>query len=347
MKKSRTHFFSWEFITGLLCIGALAIVFYFTALVSGRDLFFKSRDYPYNARFPNAGALAINDKVKILGVESGYVKKLTLSEDSSSVIVEVRIRKKINLPVDSEFTIQNSSVFGGAYVNIRPGKSRIIAPGSKVFDGFPPVDIISEASTLIAALKEDEVKLRENVLNDEFFNDVKEALKSIQRNSADFNLICRDIKEGKGSLGRLFTDASLYDDARDSFARINHLLEKVDRGEGTLGKLVADDKAYSELLSTLRDIRNMTAAVTSGKGTLGRLAGDDGRVYDSLQKSADSASRILAKIESGHGSMGKIVADEQFYNELRETVRQLRAAIEDFREMAPVATFGSIALGAL
>ena len=91
----------------------------------------------------------------------------------------------------------------------------------------------------------------------------------------------------------------------------------------------------------------MTRQIASGKSSLGKMAMDSGEIYTELRTAIDRANNILGSVESGKGSAGKILTSDEFYNELRDTVRQLRAAIEDFREMAPVATFGSIAFGAL
>ena len=115
MSRFRSRIFSFEYATGLLCIGALAIILYFTMMIGGRGFWFnKDKDFLIRAEFPNAGALALNDKVKILGVEMGYVSHLALAQDCSSVQVHIRLKSHVRLPVDTGITIQNSSVFGGA-----------------------------------------------------------------------------------------------------------------------------------------------------------------------------------------------------------------------------------------
>ncbi len=343
----KNKIFTLEFATGILFIGAVLIIVYFTTLVNGRNLLFGPTEFEYQAEFPNAGALALNDKVKVIGVEMGYVAHIALTENNKAVLVRMRIRKNIKFPIDTAFTIQNSSVFGGAYINIVPGRSVRIADPETVFKGFPPVDIIAEASTLIAALKEDEVKLRENILNDEFIRELKDALRGIQSNSASLNEICSDIQKGKGSLGKLMTDNALYNDAQSSFSRINTLLGNLENGKGTLGRLFKEEEGYDLLISTFKDIKKLTEQIASGKSSLGKLTTDSGEIYHELRASVDAANRILASIEAGKGSAGKILTDDELYREIKDTVRQLRAAIEDFREMAPVATFGSIAFGAL
>lgn len=347
MSRFRSKIFSFEYATGLLCIGALAIILYFTMMIGGRGLWFKNKDFLIRAEFPNAGALALNDKVKILGVEMGYVSHLELAPDCSSVQVQIRLKSNIRLPVDTGITIQNSSVFGGAYINIIPGKSDKMPEPDHIFKGYPPVDIITEASQLIAALKADEVQFRKNFLNAEFMEQIKEAVRSIRSNAVFLNDICNSIKSGKGTVGKLFNDPALYDSSQLAFARLSIILDRIERGEGTLGKLASGDALYNNLESSLKELNIITKRISSGKSTLGHLAMDSGEIYSDLRNAIDRTNRLLAAIEDGKGSAGKILTSDEFYNELRDTVRQIRAAIEDFREMAPVATFGSIAFGAL
>ena len=108
-----------------------------------------------------------------------------------------------------------------------------------------------------------------------------------------------------------------------------------------------NEAVYERIFATLKELRDVTRQIASGKSSLGKMAMDSGEIYTELRTAIDRANSILGAVESGKGSAGKILASDEFYNELRDTVRQLRAAIEDFREMAPVATFGSIAFGAL
>ena len=348
MSRFRSRIFSFEYATGLLCIGALAIILYFTMMIGGRGLWFnKDKDLLIRAEFPNAGALALNDKVKILGVEMGYVSHLALAQDCSSVQVHIRLKSRVKLPVDTGITIQNSSVFGGAYINIIPGKSVKMPGPGYIFKGYPPVDIILEASQLIAALKADEVQFRQNFLNKEFMEQIKEAVRSIRSNAVFLNDICNSIKSGKGTVGKLFNDPALYDSSQMAFARLSIILERIERGEGTLGKLASGDTLYNNLENTLKELNIITKRISSGQSSLGHLAMDSGEVYTDLRNAIDRTNKLLSAIENGKGSAGKILTSDEFYNELKDTVRQIRAAIEDFREMAPVATFGSIAFGAL
>lgn len=356
-KHSRLLLLSPEFLTGLFVIGALGILFYFTVVVRGWDLFSSGSNMSYLAvSFPHASTLAVNDKVKVIGVDMGHVTAIELSKDNNSVIVHVKLRRKIPIYPGYEFSIQSSSVFGGAYINIKPGNPAG-GPALSVkttFKGIQPIDIITEASELLAAFREDEKYLRKVLIEGGVLDKIKDTLKSMEENVRSFNIICNDIKEGKGTLGKLFTDPSFYNNAKNSFEelrllanRLDTLTRNVENGNGILGKLMKDEEMASTLLSFVKNVDVFMKKVNSDKSSLNRLLADDGRLFEDLSSTMKSLAEISAALNKGDGTMGKLIKDEALYVELRDTVREVRSAVDDFREMAPVATFGSILLGAL
>ena len=252
MNRKRNLLLSPEFLTGLFCIGALCILFYFTVVIRGKDFFDTRKHFYISARFPHASTLAVNDKVKIIGVEMGTVDSLELAPGNNAVIVKMKLRKDIRIYQGYEMLIQNSSVFGGAYVNINPGAPEGEPfPADTVFDGLPPIDIIKEASELIAAFREDEKYFREVILEGGVLEKIRDALKRIEENAKNLNDICEEIKAGKGTLGKLFTDPAFYVDAQKAFVELSAFSKKVDAilaeiqsGKGTLGKLLNDEEAY-------------------------------------------------------------------------------------------------------
>ena len=346
-----------EFLTGLFVIGAIAILFYFTVIVNGWELFSSgSRSSILKVSFPHASTLAVNDKVKVIGVDMGMVTAIELAPDNNSVLVRIKLHKKIPVYPGYEFSIQSSSVFGGAYINIKPGDAARgpAYPPETILKGIQPIDIITEASELIAAFREDEKYLRKVLIEGGVLDKIKDTLKSMEENVRSFNGISADIKAGKGTLGKLFTDPAFYDNARNSFqelhklaGRLNSLTEKVENGKGILGKIIRDEEMAATLLSFVRNMDFFMKKVNSEKSSLSRLLADDGRFFEDLSSTMKSLSEISAVLNKGDGTIGKLIKDEALYMELRDTVREVRRAVDDFREMAPVATFGSILLGAL
>jgi phospholipid/cholesterol/gamma-HCH transport system substrate-binding protein len=69
-------------------------------------------------------------------------------------------------------------------------------------------------------------------------------------------------------------------------------------------------------------------------------------LYTNLMAAATSIKNISASIEQGDGTIGKLIKDDKLYEEAKMTLHEIRAAIDDFREAAPITTFSSIFFGA-
>lgn len=352
----KRRIFRSEYFTGLFCIGALVILFYFTVMIKGKDYLFPNREMTtLQVSFPNAGNLIVNDKVKVIGVDMGYVKKISLVHGANAIEVQLALNQKIPIHSDYQISIQNASIFGGAYINIVPGtQTQNQVNCNQVLKGDPPVDLIGEASELITRLREDEARLRKDLLDDKFLGDVKTTLAKIGTNSENFNKICDDILRGKGTIGKAFTNEQLYNDATATFKNMNALTVDVQQltselrnGKGTLPLLIRDDSAYQSLVASLNSIQTLSKKLANAKGSFSYFMNDNGKLYNTLEQTLANMDVLTKDLREGKGSLGKVIKDDALYDELLDTVRQLRVTIEDFREIAPVTTFSSIALGAL
>ena len=70
-----------------------------------------------------------------------------------------------------------------------------------------------------------------------------------------------------------------------------------------------------------------------------RLLSEDDQVYKDLAATSKSLRNVAEKIEKGEGAIGRLVADEALYDDVKGVVGEARAAIDDFRETSPIVTF--------
>jgi len=131
---------------------------------------------------------------------------------------------------------------------------------------------------------------------------------------------------------------------------------RVKEGEGTAGKLINDTELYSELVAaldktthvleglqenqgrilsrldnTLASTESMTAKVDRGEGSLGRMVNEED-LYDNMVRSTAHLDSILAKIDRGDGSAGALVNDQQLYEEIRNLVVRVNNLVADIEE---------------
>src|SRR5213079_442867 len=70
--------------------------------------------------------------------------------------------------------------------------------------------------------------------------------------------LLKDIREGKGSVGKLFSEDKLYRDLNAFVESANAVTASINKSKGTLGKLTNDPKAYNELADALANLKEVT-----------------------------------------------------------------------------------------
>jgi phospholipid/cholesterol/gamma-HCH transport system substrate-binding protein len=127
------------------------------------------------------------------------------------------------------------------------------------------------------------------------------------------------IKEGKGTLGKLVKDEALY----------NTALAAVTNLEGTA----------VEVRQTVADARKIVDQVNSGQGTVGKLLKDEA-LYRETTASVTSLKEILQKINQGTGTVGKLINDQEFYKNAKMSLQKLDKATEGLEDQGPLSVMG-------
>ncbi|MFH1699236.1 MAG: MlaD family protein [Candidatus Zixiibacteriota bacterium] len=128
------------------------------------------------------------------------------------------------------------------------------------------------------------------------------------------------------------------------------------RGEGTAGKIINDTNLYANLVnalddateimanikknqqeilskleSTLQGTDKIMAGLNSGDGTIGKLLSDE-ELYNNLNRSSGNLDSILIKLDRGEGSAGALLNDAELYEEIRNLVVRINNLIADIEK---------------
>jgi len=333
---------------GILVIVSLAIFTIGVFFISGQVGFgFFSHRYTVKAYFSTAGGLREGAQVRLAGIPVGNVERTLISpypEPNRAVEIVMQISQAYQDQVraDSVATMLTAGLLGESYVDISRG-----GPGQTVIPDGGEVKTSEEA---------DIKRVVQNA------NDVITNLRDL---SSKLTEITNQIEGGRGSLGRLIYDPTLYNRLNDTSAKVERLVTQVDNGQGTLGKLLADETLYQRTTSTidrlnkvLDDVQhgngslakfisdpslfdNVNRVVTradtllgninSGQGTLGKLAKDP-QLYDRLNETTDHVNVVATRIDQGQGSLGKLSTDPTLYNNLNDSSNSLKEFLAEFRK---------------
>ena len=325
-----------ELMVGTFMFMILLALGYFT-IVLGRASFFEKK-YPFEVEFDEVMGLRKDDNVVLHGMTVGKIKTLHLT--NQRVRVEASLDDPVQLKKDYKIVIVSTSILGGRYVEIREGsKGAPYLPPSVMPQGDRPFDLMGEAAAMIH-------ELRGALDEGGILTNLEVAASSIRE-------ISDKIRRGEGSIGKLMTDDSVYNDlqammkdARELASKLKDVADKVNRGEGTLGKLLADDTVYKDIQSVTSNLKTLSDRLASGEGTLGKLMSKDDTVYKDIAATAASLKNVTERIDRGEGLLGKITKDDSLYQDIKQAVSEVRAAVDDFRETSPVVTFSSLLFGA-
>jgi phospholipid/cholesterol/gamma-HCH transport system substrate-binding protein len=336
MKKDwRERELTMEVIVGAFVVMVFLGLGYFTIILSKEAWF--SQKTEMQVTFNNVMGLRDGDSVVVRGMPIGKVKELELTEvgeECVGVCVTLMLDKPVEIHEGYQIKIISTSILGGRQLQIDEGPATAPVVFLDRYRGKDPYDIMEDAADIVNAA-------RTEIIRGEVFAKIRNVTDQVTA------MVTR-VNAGKGILGKILAEKdTLYTDLEASAATLRNMMARVEKGEGTVGKLLSDDSSlYDELAEAVQSLRVVAKNIEEGKGTVGRLLSEDAQLYEDLAAAVASLKRITERIEKGEGTVGRIVSDDTLYEEVEATVGEVRAAIDDFRETAPITTFSSIFFGA-
>lgn len=129
---------------GLFITVSLFFLFGLLSQLSSFDNLFK-KSYPIMAKVDDGSGLKEKAKVKLKGVNIGYVDSITL--ENNDVITHLMIDEGVKIPEDSIITVSQDSLLGGKFLDIKPGKSIDELKPTMLLDKQEKQSSIADAST--------------------------------------------------------------------------------------------------------------------------------------------------------------------------------------------------------
>jgi phospholipid/cholesterol/gamma-HCH transport system substrate-binding protein len=94
--------------------------------------------------------------------------------------------------------------------------------------------------------------------------------------------------------------------------------------------LLKDPALYDEAKSSLTEIRTLLADLNAGKGTAGKLLKDD-KLHQRLDELVAKFNGTIDKINSGQGTLGQLLVNPQLYESLTGATREFQSLAKDMR----------------
>lgn len=333
MPRTRSLAFS-ELKIGIIAVIAIVLAALLIIAVGGQAGFFWQQ-YRLRTKFTNVQGMKSGAVVRVAGKDVGKVTSVELS--GSLVEVTMALNKNVSALITekSRASMGSLSLLGEPIVEISA------APGASVLtdnaylesagSGSPITDLTNQAKTSL-----DEA-----------------------------NKLVADLRAGKGTMGKLFTDEAVYRDLDTLLVATNRVAVGLDGNKGTAGRLINDPALYDSMKRSIDDLDAVIAPLKAGTSPLGRLLNDeamgkslsstvtsmetaagklgkpdntmgallnDRQLYDRLNGVTDRIDKLLATLQGTTGTAGTLLNDRQLYDNMNSTMKEMQALLTDIRK---------------
>ncbi len=291
--------FGTEARLGLVIMTAFLIFIWGTMKVTHIG---EAKGYDIHAVFDSASGLETNAPVRMVGVSVGRVKSIFIKDRKA--FVTMTIKEDVGIDQDASFSIRSQGILGDKYVEIQPGASEeVYKPGDTAVITKVPVDLEILLESLQSAgesLTKILSSLKRVVASDEGEDSLAEILENTRKLSANLDLLVSENREDVRVVIKNIREAS--ESLRDDIPRLADKLEK----------------ASDQVTSLITDNREGV------KDTVEKLR----RNAEVLEETLESIKIISKRIEDGEGTVGKLINEDEAYENLNETLGSLKKALK-------------------
>ena len=330
---------------GILGIVALTCVALLVFLLTGNMRWFQ-QEIPLYMYTSDAAGLTSGAPVRINGIQAGKVDRVMLSGEVNPqrvIKVDLHVDEDMlkQIPSDSQGSISSDNLLGSTkFLQITKGTSSttirrgatIKAVDTKQFDelvaqGFGILDSVQATLTKIQTIV-DAVENGKGTIGKLLVDPT--LYNTLQSTVTQVQLLASTLNTKTGTIGRLINDDTIYRQAQTVIDRIDQLSQGLQQGQGTAGLLLKDPKVYNDLDNAVGQLNTMLTNLNAGKGTAGQLLKDD-KIARQVSATIDKVNLTLDKANSGQGTIGQLLVNPALYDELTGTTRELNGFLKDFR----------------
>ncbi len=285
-----------EILIAVLVIVSIALFYYGYGFLKGSNLFAEGKTY--YAVYTNVSGINNDDPVSVNGFRIGKIRSSTLIPGERRVVLELEVSYSgLDIPKDSRAIIANTGLLGGKEIDIEIGKSgQVLEEGDTITSGTEE-DIFSSLSS---SLEPFEKKALEAVVS---IDSVMQLMQTVlnQKNRENLETSMEHVAQTMENLNASSSDLK------------GLLASESSKIKTVIDNLNKVSKDFSQISDSLKDVKfNETVQ----------------RVNASL----DNANAILKKINSGEGTVGKLVNNDSLYMYLQSASKDLDLLLIDLKE---------------
>jgi phospholipid/cholesterol/gamma-HCH transport system substrate-binding protein len=284
-----------EIKTAILVIASILLFIWGYSFLKGRDLFTNYKTF--YVEYESVEGLAASAPVTLNGLVIGKVNSITINENTGKLLVELQLKTDFPISKSSIASIYEPGFIGGKQIAIYPNfNDKTLAVEGQKLQGDIKSGLTDKVGDQLAPLQE---KLEKLMLNtDKLISGINNVLD----------------KKGQENL-------------KASLAELSKTIEQFHKASLSVNTLLDDNKA--QIKGVVTNFNKISGDFSKISDSLNKA--DLGKTVKNLNKTLARVDGIMSGLESGKGSMGKLLNDDAFYENIKATTKELELLLEDIR----------------
>uniref|UniRef100_A0AAU6WQ76 MlaD family protein n=1 Tax=Chryseobacterium endophyticum TaxID=1854762 RepID=A0AAU6WQ76_9FLAO len=288
-------------VIALLAIVGFVVLFQF---MKGRSLF--TTDNIFYAKYDNVEGLAQSSPVSINGLKVGQVDKIipnTNKDGKIDFLVKITVDNNFEFSKNSTLEIFEPSLMGGKEMRINLMYGGPTAKDGDTLRGAFKLGTLGSLSSQVGPVKDQLQVVLHRV--DSLMTNANQLVDA--QNRQEIKLLLVNLNKTVGALQT--TAASVNSLVGHNDPKLQKVLDDASLTMQS-GKVTLDK--YGNLAESI-DTKKLNATIANLDATVGQL------------------NKVVSGIDRGEGSLGKIMKDDQLYNNLNAASSNLNGLIEDLK----------------
>ena len=249
------------------------------------------------AVYDEVDGLLVGANVMINGLSIGNVTELDFLPNSTKILVTLKVKDKLNFSSKSIASIFETGVLGGLAISIEPV--------------FERESIVKTGDTLMSSVRPGLTEL-------------------INR---QIEPLSRQLQSTITSVDSIFSGASnvlniqTQEEIKESISVLTSAINAINNSSLIIEETLTSKN--TQINNTLDNIENISSNLSNVSDDLNSFGLSS--LLSNLEVSVDGISSIVDKLESDNSTLGKLINEDEVYNNLNSSIESLNILINDIK----------------
>jgi phospholipid/cholesterol/gamma-HCH transport system substrate-binding protein len=284
-----------EIKTAILVIAAILLFIWGYSFLKGRDLFTSYKTF--YVEYENVEGLAKSAPITLNGLVIGKINKISINATTGKLLVELQVKTDFPISKTSSAIIYEPGFIGGKQIAIEPNfEDKNLAESGSRLNGNIRLGITQKIGDQLIPLQSKIEKLLVNA--DLLISGINNVL-----------------------------NKKAQEDLKKSLAELSQTMEQFHKASGNMNTILDENKV--EVKAMVTNFNKISGNFSKISDSINKA--NIGKTIRNLNATLSKVDGVIAGMESGKGTMGKLLKDDALYNNFTKTSKELELLLQDVR----------------